>query len=137
AMSSEEKRNLIGPYIPEGNFFREVVQQLKLVYNLMLDQRVHPLTKLIPIVSAAYLIFPLDILPDVAPVLGQLDDLAIVMMGLRFFLELAPAEVVHEHLKRIAAGGNWSVADEPAKPERAPKSAPEGEVVEGSYRIDE
>jgi uncharacterized membrane protein YkvA (DUF1232 family) len=132
-MSTEEKRNLLGPYIPEGSFFREVVQQLKLVYNLMLDGRVHPLTKLIPIASAAYLLFPLDILPDIAPVLGQLDDLAVVMMGLRFFLELAPAEVVHEHLKRLASGSQWSVTDNPAQPEKKP----DGEVIEGSYRVEE
>lgn len=132
-MSTEEKRNLLGPYIPEGSFFREVVQQLKLVYNLMLDQRVHPLTKLIPIASAAYLLFPLDFLPDIAPVLGQLDDLAVVMMGLRFFLELAPAEVVHEHLKRLASGSQWSVTDNPTQPEKKP----DGEVIEGSYRVDE
>ena len=132
-MSSEEKRNLLGPYIPEGSFFREVVQQLKLVYNLMLDARVHPLTKLIPVASAAYLLFPLDFLPDIAPVLGQLDDLAVVMMGLRFFLELAPPEVVHEHLKRITTGSSWSVTDNPSTPE----SKPEGDVIEGNYRVDE
>jgi uncharacterized membrane protein YkvA (DUF1232 family) len=131
-MSSEEKRNLLGPYIPEGSFVREAIQQMKLVYNLMLDQRVPALTKLIPVASLAYLLFPVDILPDFAIGLGQLDDLAVVMMGLRFFLELAPAEVVREHLKRIAQAAHWSV-DNAAKPD----SKPDSEVVEGKFRVDE
>lgn len=130
---AEEKRNLLGPYIPEGSFFRETVQQLKLVYNLMLDERVPALTKLIPLLSVGYLLFPIDVLPDVFVGLGQLDDLAVMMLGLRFFLELAPPEVVREQLKRIVQSGHWSVTDKPAA--EPPKS--EGEVVEGNYRKDE
>ena len=36
----EEKHNWLGPYMPEGNLFREVIQQIKLAYNLILDPRV-------------------------------------------------------------------------------------------------
>ena len=36
----EEKHNWIGPYIPEGSIFRELIQQVKLAYHLMLDPRV-------------------------------------------------------------------------------------------------
>jgi uncharacterized membrane protein YkvA (DUF1232 family) len=130
---AEEKRNLLGPYIPEGSFFRETVQQLKLVYNLMLDERVPALTKLIPVLSVGYLLFPVDVLPDIFIGLGQLDDLAVVMLGLRFFLELAPPDVVREQLKRIVQGGHWSVSDKPAA--EPPKT--DGDVVEGNYRKDE
>jgi uncharacterized membrane protein YkvA (DUF1232 family) len=130
---AEEKRNLLGPYIPEGSFFRETVQQLKLVYNLMLDERVPALTKLIPVLSVGYLLFPIDVLPDILIGLGQLDDLAVVMLGLRFFLELAPPDVVREQLKRIVQGGHWSVSDKPAA--EPPKT--DGDVVEGNYRKDE
>lgn len=132
---AEEKRNLLGPYIPEGNFFRETVQQLKLVYNLMLDERVPVLTKLIPLLSVGYLFFPADVLPDIFVGLGQLDDLAVVMLGLRFFLELAPPEVVREQLRRIVQSGHWSVSDNPASGGDKPKT--DGDVIEGSYRADE
>ena len=44
---AEEKKNWLGPYIPQGNILREVVQQIKLLYNLMLDRRVNLLAKLI------------------------------------------------------------------------------------------
>jgi len=127
---AEEKRNLLGPYIPEGSFIREIIQQGKLIYNLMLDQRVPALTKLIPFAAFAYLILPIEP-TDLVPVLGQLDDVAIVMLGLRFFLELAPAEVVREHLKRIAQAGHWSVTDNPPAGETKAD-----DVIDGTYRSD-
>lgn len=132
---SQEKRNLLGPYIPQGNVVREVVQQIKLAYNLMLDGRVHPVTKLIPVAAVLYLFMPLDVLPDLVLGLGQLDDLAIVMLGLRTFFEFAPPEVVHEHLKRLAEGVRWNVTDTPPTTSVKPKD--DGDVVEGQYRADE
>jgi uncharacterized membrane protein YkvA (DUF1232 family) len=93
---ADEKKNWLGPYIPEGNILREVVQQIKLVYHLMLDSRVHPLAKLIPIAAVLYVFSPVDLIPDVLPVLGQMDDAAIVMLGLRAFFEVAPPDVVRE-----------------------------------------
>jgi len=133
---SEEKRNWLGPYIPEGSWIREIVQQVKLAYSLMLDRRVHPVTKIIPLAALAYLFMPVDVVPDVMPLVGQLDDLAIVMLGLRFFFEFSPPEVVHEHLKRLAqtAQGSWKVVDD--KP-AAPATGASGEVVDGSYRVED
>lgn len=133
---AEEKRNLLGPYIPEGSFIREMVQQIKLVYNLLLDQRVPALTKLIPLASVVYLFSPVDLLPDLALGLGQLDDLAVVMLGLRFFLELAPPEVVREHLKRLSQAGHWTVTDSPSAGGESAKKA-DDDVVDGNYRLDE
>jgi uncharacterized membrane protein YkvA (DUF1232 family) len=132
---ADEKRNWLGPYIPEGSVVREVIQQVKLVYNLLIDPRVHPLSKLIPVAAVAYLLFPFDPLPDVLIGLGQLDDLAILMLGFRFFLELAPPGVVHEHLKRLTQAGQWRPADEPPAPE--PRAASGGEVVEGQFRAED
>ncbi len=131
---AEEKKNWLGPYIPQGNFIREVIQQAKLAYNLMLDPRVNPFTKLIPVAAVAYLIWPFDPLPDLVLGLGQLDDLAVLMIGLRFFFELSPPEVVHEHLKRLASqlGGSWNVTDNPPSSSK-PDSG--GDVVDGEYEV--
>ena len=97
----EEKHNWLGPYIPEGSFLRELIQQAKLAYALLLDPRVHPLTKLIPLFAVGYLLLPTDIIPDVIPILGQMDDVVVVMLGLRLFFEFAPQMVVQEHLQRL------------------------------------
>src|SRR3989304_2240819 len=100
--SPDQKHNWLGPYVPQGNFFRDVVQQFKLSYTLLLAPRVPPLTKLIPLAAVGYLLLPTDVAPDFVPVLGQLDDLAVVMFGIRMFFEFSPPEVVQEHLKRRA-----------------------------------
>jgi uncharacterized membrane protein YkvA (DUF1232 family) len=132
---AEEKRNLLGPYIPQGNIFNEIVQQVKLAYNLLLDSRVSPVTKLIPIAALAYLIWPFDPLPDFALGLGQLDDLGVLILGLRTFFEFSPPEVVREHLKRLAQAGRWNVADEPPAAGEGSKS--DGDVVDGNYRVED
>jgi uncharacterized membrane protein YkvA (DUF1232 family) len=128
---AQEKRNLLGPYIPQGNVIREVVQQVKLAYNLVLDARVPWLTKLIPVAALAYLFMPIDVLPDLALGLGQLDDLAILMLGLRTFFEFSPPEVVHEHLRRLVEGARWDVTAAP--PAAGDKPKPDDEVVEGTF----
>src|SRR6266545_4472612 len=126
----DEKHNWIGPYIPQGSLFRDLIQQAKLAYNLMLDPRVNPLTKLIPVAAVAYLILPTDVVPDFLPVLGQLDDVAILLFGLRLFFEFAPPGVVEEHLKRLVARvrGDWTVTEEPAP--GTPGAAVTGEVID-------
>ena len=145
---AEEKKNWLGPYIPQGNILREVVQQIKLLYHLMLDRRVNLLAKLIPVAAVAYIFLPLDFLPDVIPVLGQLDDAAIIMLSVRLFFEAAPPDVVREYLKRLSrpvTEGEWKIMQNsggeaapqaPAgelKPESPAASSPE--VVEGNFKV--
>ncbi len=136
---AEEKKNWLGPYIPQGNILREVVQQIKLVYHLMLDPRVHPLAKLIPIGAVVYVLTG-GVIPDLIPVLGQMDDAAIVMLGVRLFFEVSPPDVVREHLKRLArpvTDSEWKVVQTPseaASPE-PPAAEPGPEVVEGNFKL--
>ena len=134
---AEEKKNWLGPYIPQGSWMREIVQQAKLAYYLMLDPRVNPLAKLIPVAALVYLVLPFDLSPDIIPVIGQLDDVAILMLGLRFFFEIAPQEVVHEHLDRLvgAIRSKWDVVNDP--PPEPPPPKTEGDVVDGSFRKEE
>ena len=123
---ADEKKNWLGPYVPEGSLFREVFQQAKLAFNLMIDPRVHPLAKLVPIAAVAYLFMPFDLIPDFALGFGQLDDIAILMAGLRIFFEFAPPDVVHEHLKRLADVGPWN------KPE-TPTPTPTDTIIDGTF----
>jgi len=84
-----------GPIIPsEGNFFENISFRLKLIIRLMLDRRVNPLLKLVPIGAVVYLLFPFDI-----P--GPVDDLAILWGGAFFFIELCPPEIVQEHVDEL------------------------------------
>ena len=60
--------------------------------------RRHPdtpfLTKALCVVTVAYALSPIDLIPDFIPVLGYLDDLVIVPLGLMLVLRLVPAEVL-------------------------------------------
>jgi len=77
---------------------------LKLFSRLVRDPRVALCSKLVPLGVLGYLILPVDLLPDVFLVLGQIDDLVVILLGLRLFIRLCPPEVVQEHVKAIAAG---------------------------------
>ncbi len=121
----EPKQNILGPYIPQGNVVSETLQQVKLAWNLLLDNRVPLLTKLIPVAALVYLVSPVDFIADIALGLGQLDDLAVLMLGLRVFFELAPDAVLREHLQRLAQNMAWR---QNAKP--AAEDIIEGDVVE-------
>ena len=73
-------------------------QQFKLAWFLLLDDRVPIPTKFIPFMSFAYLLFPPDLIPDMMLGLGQLDDLAVILLGLRAFIALCPQQLVSEYL---------------------------------------
>ncbi len=126
-----EKKNWLGPYIPQGSVFREMVQQAKLAYSLMRDLRVPLLLKFIPVAAVAYLFMPLDVVPDFLVGFGQLDDVAIVMLGLRLFFEFAPPGVMHEHLQRLAQAASFNWAP-PAPPPPAADDIIEGTVTEST-----
>jgi uncharacterized membrane protein YkvA (DUF1232 family) len=74
----------------------------RLIWALARDPRVPTRQKLVLGVVAGYLVSPLDLIPDFIPVIGQLDDLAVLVFGLDFFIRRAPPEVVEEHMARIA-----------------------------------
>ena len=92
------------------------VRQIRLTWRLLFDERISPWLKLIPPIALAYVLSPVDIIPDVLLGFGQLDDLAVLFIGIKAFIELAPTDIVREHL--IALGAQiqeWRVVDEDAE----------------------
>jgi len=77
---------------------------LKLFSRLVRDPRVSFSPKIVLLFTLAYLVAPVDLLPDFIIGLGQIDDLMILYLGCRLFLKLCPKEVVQEHVQAIAAG---------------------------------
>ena len=84
------------------DLIRRLPTYIRLVWALLRDGRVPGGQKLILAGIGAYLFFPIDLIPDFVPVLGQLDDLAVVLLGLDFFIRSAPPEIVEEHLAKIS-----------------------------------
>jgi uncharacterized membrane protein YkvA (DUF1232 family) len=56
------------------------------------------------ILSVLYVVSPVDLIPDVIPFVGELDDLVIVIAACRLFMYMCPPEVVREHVRQIDAG---------------------------------
>ena len=83
---------------PKAGVLTEIMRNAQLAWHLLVDRRVGLLLKLIiPGLMLGYLIFPVDLLPDFIPVLGQLDDLAILALGIKLFIELSPKDIVREY----------------------------------------
>jgi uncharacterized membrane protein YkvA (DUF1232 family) len=90
-----------------GRFFQLLVHLpsfLKLFSRLVKDPRINLAPKLVVLGALAYVVLPTDLVPDFVPGLGQADDVAVLLAGLRLFLRLCPPEVVQEHVKSIATG---------------------------------
>ena len=105
-----EKKNSDIIVTQQGGVVRNVVNQLKLIFRLLGDKRVSFLAKLVPLGAFAYLLMPADIAPNVVlPVIGMVDDAAILWLGTYIFTELCPPEVVTEHMKALA--GNMGAND--------------------------
>ena len=51
---------------------------------------------------AAYLLSPIDLIPDFVPVLGYVDDLVVISFGILVIRRLLPADVMAECRKRAA-----------------------------------
>lgn len=61
------------------------------------DPRVRWFTKVLAIAVAAYALSPIDLIPDFVPVLGYLDDLIIVPLGIWLVVSLVPPGVMAEY----------------------------------------
>jgi uncharacterized membrane protein YkvA (DUF1232 family) len=93
---------------------RALLSEARLAARLVREPRVPSAIKALPLVPVLYLIAPVDFLPDVLPVLGQLDDLGIALATLQVFLRLCPSSVKAFHEEAIAQGRGYSpmAADE-------------------------
>jgi uncharacterized membrane protein YkvA (DUF1232 family) len=94
----------------QGGLVRNVLNQLKLIFRLMGDSRVSVLAKLIPVGAFIYLVSPVDAIS--IPVIGALDDAAVLWLSSYVFTELCPPHVVAEHLKELAANMSVNPQDE-------------------------
>ncbi len=69
----------------------------KLLTRLMRDGRVPARRKVVMGIAALYPLLPMDLIPDSIPVLGQLDDLLVLALGIKHLLDGAPPEVIAQH----------------------------------------
>jgi len=85
-----------------------VFQKARLAVRLLREPRVPLLLKTIPVLTLLYVISPVDLVPDLLPVLGQLDDLGIVLLGLELFVRWCPSSIQSFHQDAIARRQRYS-----------------------------
>lgn len=61
------------------------------------DSRTPWCAKLLALMTAAYALSPIDLIPDFIPVIGYLDDLVLVPFGVLLVVRLIPPKLMHEY----------------------------------------
>lgn len=72
----------------------------RLAWGLVRDQRIPPAARRWIVGAGLYNVSPIDPVPGIIPVLGQLDDYAVLLLAVRKALRAAPEEAREEHLTR-------------------------------------
>ena len=107
----------------EPGFWRELWQQIRLIYYLVRDPDVPIYLKVLPFLGFVYLVVPFDLFADVLPFLGRLDDVTALLLTGKVFIELSPQQVVMKHMQTIRELDGYETP--------ATAVANEDEVVEG------
>ena len=81
---------------------RIVKRDAHAIYLASRDPRVPWYAKVLALCVAGYALSPIDLIPDFVPVLGYLDDVIIVPLGILAVVKLIPPEIMAEH--RALAG---------------------------------
>lgn len=88
-----------------GEYLRQKADALKqetlALYHAARDPRTPLAAKILAGMIVAYAVSPIDLIPDFIPVLGLLDDLVLVPLGILICIRMIPPQVMAE--ARIAA----------------------------------
>ena len=85
-----------------AGFLGGIVKQIRLAWRLYQDGRVSGWVKLIPVAGLLYLLSPIDLVPDLMlPGLGEVDDIVLLLLALKMFVDLSPQGIVREHLQDL------------------------------------
>ncbi|MCH8080350.1 MAG: DUF1232 domain-containing protein [Proteobacteria bacterium] len=76
---------------------REIKSNIFLLYRGLGDPRMPFHVKILAFLIVAYIISPIDIIPDFIPILGLLDEVILVPIFLSYTVRLIPIEIRHEY----------------------------------------
>ncbi len=89
---------------------RSIKRDIHAVYLASRDPRTPWCAKAVAIGVVAYALSPIDLIPDFIPVLGQLDELVILPLGIWLVVRLIPPDVMNEHRRRRSLPGKCRAA---------------------------
>jgi uncharacterized membrane protein YkvA (DUF1232 family) len=85
------------PWILRAGGIWAVLKRARLAFHLARDARTPLLAKLVLPATFLYLISPINLVPNLIPIVGPIDDLGVLLLGLWLFLKLCPQHLVDEH----------------------------------------
>ena len=127
----ETTENALDARVKDPGFWKEIWEQVRLVWLLLKDNEVPVYLKLLPLAAALYVIFPIDLISDFIPGLGQLDDLTAVFLGAKMFIEMSPQDIVNRHIRTMRNQFNSANLDEV---EQSDKEIDASIVIEGDFQ---
>ena len=87
-----------------------VKRDVHAIYCAARDPRVPWYAKALAFCVAGYALSPIDLIPDFVPVLGYVDDVIIVPLGILMVVKLIPPEIMAEHRAVAAAAQDRPVS---------------------------
>ncbi len=91
-------------YLRTARVMLQLPTYARLVWGLARDPRTPLGLKALLAGALTYVLTPVDLIPDVIPIVGVADDLTVLLLVLDVFISNAPADVRDEHLQRAAVG---------------------------------
>jgi uncharacterized membrane protein YkvA (DUF1232 family) len=79
------------------SYIKQLPQYLRLLGGLLTDRRVQMIDKLLVAAAAAYILMPVDIVPDFIPFFGEVDDLYLLVLALQRLIGNAGRRVLLDH----------------------------------------
>lgn len=79
------------------HYIRQLPNFLRLLYGLIADPRVALVDKLFVFGAIAYIITPIDLIPDFIPFLGEVDDVYLLVLALQRLISNAGRTVLLDH----------------------------------------
>lgn len=92
------------------NWARGLKRQTLVVWFAARDPRTPWFPRVLALAVAAYALSPIDLIPDFIPVLGYLDDVVLVPLGVWLVLRMVPAEVIADSQAKAAAAAERPVS---------------------------
>jgi uncharacterized membrane protein YkvA (DUF1232 family) len=80
--------------------FKRLINFFSLYTSLVRDPRTPARAKYLPWVALIYLIFPIDIIPDIIPLLGQADDITAIIVLLWMAINSISDKEYEDHARK-------------------------------------
>ncbi len=115
-------------------FWMNLFNSFRIAWRLIRDSQVPLSAKLVPILTVLYVLSPIDLVPDWFVGLGQLDDLAILLLGIKLFIAVSPKDVVERIRAEIEGrppGGGWTVTGNQPHSSDQTRSSASDEIIDG------